>query len=157
MPIELSQATTTKIDDLLTHYPVKQGALLPILHAVQDELGHLTLESLEWIAEKVQVPPATVYGVATFYPMYRMAPVGRYVLGVCATIPCAICGSRELVAALKAKLGIDVGQTTPDGKFTLKKVECLAACHEAPVVLVNKKLYRNVQPEKVDEFLASLP
>jgi len=157
MAMQLSEATQAKVSGLLTRYPVKQGALLPILHAVQDELGCLTLESLEWIAKKVQVSPATVYGVATFYPMYRMEPVGKYVLGVCSTLPCALCGSRELVGALKEKLGIEVGETTPDGKFTLRKVECLAACHEAPVVLVNKKLYRNVKPERVDEFLASLP
>jgi len=155
MAVEISDATQSKINDLLTRYPVKQGALLPILHAVQDELGSLSLESLEWIAEKVQVSPATVYGVATFYPMYRLEPVGKYHIKVCSTLPCALCGSRELVAALKDKLGINVGQTTPDGKFTLSKVECLAACHEAPVVLVNKKLHRFVSADKVDSFLAS--
>ena len=156
MAIELSEATRAKIDEFLTRYPVKQGALLPILHAVQDELGAISLEAVEWIAQKTEVSPATVYGVVTFYPMFRTEPVGKYHIQVCSSVPCALCGGRELLEALESKLGIKPGQTTPDGKFTLSKVECLAACCEAPAVMVNKKLYRGITAEKVDEFLASL-
>ncbi|HOM57417.1 MAG TPA: NADH-quinone oxidoreductase subunit NuoE [Candidatus Latescibacteria bacterium] len=154
MPVQISQTTQEKIAELLTRYPVKQGALLPILHLVQDELGALSLEALDWVARQIEVSPATVYGVATFYPMFRMEPVGQHHIKVCASLPCALAGCRELIAALKEKLGIDVGQTTPDGKYTLSKTECLAACTEAPAVLVNKKLHRKVTAENASEFLA---
>lgn len=153
MPVQISQTTQEKIAELLTRYPVKQGALLPILHLVQDELGALSLEALDWVARQIEVSPATVYGVATFYPMFRMEPVGQHHIKVCASLPCALAGCRELIAALKEKLGIDVGQTTPDGKYTLSKTECLAACTEAPAVLVNKKLHRKVTAENASEFL----
>jgi len=156
MAVKLSKQTTAKIDEYLTHYPVKQGALLPILHAVQDELGLITDEAADWVAQKTDVSPATVYGVVTFYPMFRVAPTGKYRIKVCATVPCAVCGSRELLAALKERLGVDIGGTTADGKFTLGKSECLAACHEAPVVLVNKKLYRKVTADRLDDFFAAV-
>jgi NADH-quinone oxidoreductase subunit E len=154
MAFEVSEATQKTVNSLLSRYPVKQGALLPILHVVQDECGSLSLEALEWIAGQIQVPAATVYGVATFYPMFHLEPVGRHHIKVCATLPCALAGCRELIAALKEKLGVDVGQTTPDGKFTLSKTECVAACTEAPAVLVNKKLHRKVTADNVDSFLA---
>ncbi|HOT37098.1 MAG TPA: NADH-quinone oxidoreductase subunit NuoE [Candidatus Latescibacteria bacterium] len=154
MSVQISQTTQEKIAELLTRYPVKQGALLPILHLVQDELGALSLEALDWVARQIEVSPATVYGVATFYPMFRMEPVGQHHIKVCASLPCALAGCRELIAALKEKLGIEVGQTTPDGKYTLSKTECLAACTEAPAVLVNKKLHRKVTAENASEFLA---
>ena len=154
MPVQISQTTQEKIAELLTRYPVKQGALLPILHLVQDELGALSLEALDWVARQIEVSPATVYGVATFYPMFRMEPVGQHHIKVCASLPCALAGCRELIAALKEKLGIEVGQTTPDRKYTLSKTECLAACTEAPAVLVNKKLHRKVTAENASEFLA---
>lgn len=156
MAVEMSQPTQDKVAELLTRYPVKQGALLPILHAVQDELGSLSVEALEWVARKVEVPPATVYGVATFYPMFRMEPVGRHHIKVCASLPCALAGCQELIKALEEKLGIEVGQTTPDGEFTLSKTECLAACTEAPAVLINKKLHRKVTAVNASEFLAGL-
>ena len=154
MSVQISQTTQEKIAELLTRYPVKQGALLPILHLVQDELGALSLEALDWVARQIEVSPATVYGVATFYPMFRMEPVGQHHIKVCASLPCALAGCRELIAALKEKLGIEVGQTTPDRKYTLSKTECLAACTEAPAVLVNKKLHRKVTAENASEFLA---
>jgi NADH-quinone oxidoreductase subunit E len=156
MPIELSDSAILQIDELLTRYPVKQGALLPILHLVQGELGSLPLDAQEWIANKIEVSPATVYGVATFYPMYRMEPVGTYHLKVCATLSCALGGAEDLIEALKAKLGVDVGETTPDGKYTISRVECLAACGDGPVVEVNHKLYRHITADKVDEFLGQI-
>ncbi|HPU85826.1 MAG TPA: NADH-quinone oxidoreductase subunit NuoE [Candidatus Latescibacteria bacterium] len=156
MALQISQTTQEKIAELLTRYPVKQGALLPILHLVQDELGALSLEALDWVARQIEVSPATVYGVATFYPMFRMEPVGRRHIKVCASLPCALAGCRELIRALEDKLGIEVGQTTPDGEYTLSKTECLAACTEAPAVLVNKKLHRQVTAERVREFLDAL-
>ena len=153
MSIELSAETTSKVDELLTRYPVKQGALLPILHAVQDELGAISNEAIGWIAEKTEVAPAAVYGVVTFYPMFRTEPVGTYHLKVCATLPCALNGANDLLDALSDKLGVAIGETTEDGKYTLSKWECLAACGDAPVVEVNHKLYRHVTADKVDEFL----
>jgi NADH-quinone oxidoreductase subunit E len=156
MVAELSEVTVEKVDDFLTRYAVKQGALLPILHAIQDDQGQLTLDSIEWAAGKCQISPATAYGVATFYPMFRMEPVGTHHLEVCSTAPCGFCGGRELIDALKAKLGVNTGEITPDGKFSIGKSECLAACHEAPAVQVNKKVYRYVTADKVDEFLAAV-
>jgi len=156
MAVQISQTTQGKIAELLTRYPAKQGALLPILHLVQDELGALSLEALDWVARQIEVSPATVYGVATFYPMFRMEPVGQHHIKVCASLPCALAGCRELIKALEEKLGIKVGQTTPDGKFTLSKTECLAACTEAPAVLVNKKLHRKVTAENASDFIAGL-
>ena len=156
MAVALSQDTITKVDDFLTRYAVKQGALLPIFHAIQDDQGLLTLESIAWAAEKCEISPATAYGVATFYPMFRLEPVGTYHIQVCATIPCAVSGGKELEAALQEKLGIKTGETSSDGKYTLSKCECLAACHEGPTVQVNKKVYRYVTADKVDEFLAAV-
>lgn len=156
MAVDLSPDTLAKVDTFLTRYRVKQGALLPILHAIQDEQGNLTLESVAWAAEKCGISPATAYGVVTFYPMFRLEPTGTYHIQVCATVPCAMCGGRELLHALEEKLGVKAGETTADGKYTLGKSECLAACFEAPVAHVNKKLYRYVSADKIDEFLAAL-
>jgi len=156
MNVDLSSDTAARVDEFLTRYAVKQGALLPILHAIQDDQGQLTLDSIAWAAGKCEISPATAYGVATFYPMFRLDAVGDHYIEVCATVPCAVCGGRELTAALEEKLSIKSGETTPDGKFTLGKSECLAACHEAPAVHVNKRVYRYVTADKVDEFLAAL-
>ncbi len=153
MPIELSSDAVAKVDELLTRYPAKQGALLPILHLVQDELGSISREAIDWVAARAEVTPATVYGIVTFYPMFRTEGVGNYHLKVCATLPCALNGANELLEALQEKLGISVSETTLDGKFTLSKWECLAACGDAPVVEVNHKLYRHVTADSVDEFL----
>lgn len=156
MAVDISPDTIAKVDTFLTRYRVKQGALLPILHAIQDDQGQLTLDTIAWAAEKCGISPATAYGVATFYPMFRLEPTGTYHIQVCAAIPCALCGGRELLGALEEKLGVSVGETTSDGKYTLGKCECLAACHEAPAVHVNKKVYRYVTADKIDEFLAAI-
>ena len=156
MAIELSQETTAKIDELLTRYPVKQGALLPILHEVQHELGALEPEAIEWVAGKTGISPATAYGVVSFYPMFRTTKVGKYHIKICATLSCALGGAEELIEALTAKLGVGVDEITEDGLFTVSRVECLAACGEAPAVEVNRKLYRNVTADKVDGFLAQI-
>ena len=124
---------------------------------MQDEHGYVPPESYDQIAEILQIPVSKVSGVATFYTMFNTKPVGKYLLQLCTSISCYLNGSDELLEHLKQKLNIDVGETTPDGKFTLMKVECLASCGTAPVIQVNDDYHENMTIEKTDKLLDQLP
>jgi len=155
----LSEDVRTEIDRELTKYP--QGwsisATMPALRIVQDANdGSLTTDLMDAIAEYLNVPTISVYEVATFYSMYELQPVGRHKICVCTNISCMLCGSDTIVNHLKTKLGIDFGETTEDGKYTLKEVECLAACAGAPMFQIGRKYYENLTPAKIDEILRQL-
>ncbi len=142
----------------ISKYPEgkSKSALLPLLHLAQAELGgQLTPEVMDYVADLLQIKSIEVYEVATFYSMYFLEPVGKVVLEVCRTSPCMLRGSDEIIAYIEKKLGIKDGETTPDGMFTLKTVECLAACGNAPVIQVGLKYHENVDAEKVDSLLAT--
>jgi len=152
----VSEETWNKIQDLMQRYPDRRSALLQVLHAVQDEKGYLDMEAIKWIAKLFRLPPAEVYSVASFYTMYNLKKVGKYLIQVCTNISCMINGAEDIVRHIEKKLGIKVGETTPDGKFTLITVECLGSCGKAPAMMINKDYYENLTPEKVDAILDSL-
>ena len=155
--VEFSAEAKEKIRWLFTRYPDRQAALLPTIRVAEREFGGIGPSEIECIAREIGVSPAYVYGVFTFYSHYRRKGDGKYVLQVCATLPCALRGCRDVVHHLEEKLGVKPGETTPDGRFTLKKVECLASCDTAPVVQINDDYHENLTLEGLDRILASLP
>jgi len=157
MSLKLSNQSMKRIKEVMTHYPNKQAALLPILHIVQEEKGYVPEEMEADIAETVEVPVVRVREVIMFYTLYNRRPVGKYHVQMCRTISCTLCGYRDALKHMQEKLGIEAGQTSPDGKYTLNVVECLAACEMAPAMQINEKYYGNLTPQRIDEILASLP
>lgn len=147
-----------EINELISHYPVKRSASLMVLHALQEHLGFISQEAIEWTASKLELQPINVLELVTFYPMFRQAPVGKFHFKVCRTLSCALGGSHELHKHLCAKLGLDAhghgAQTTKDGKFTVEFVECLAGCGTAPVMMVNDDFHESVSVQKADEIVA---
>ncbi|NJN45820.1 MAG: NAD(P)H-dependent oxidoreductase subunit E [Candidatus Competibacteraceae bacterium] len=156
----LSEHVRAEIDRWLAKYPPdrKQSAVLAALREAQhDNGGFLTQELLDAVAEYLDLPSIAVYEVATFYSMFELKPVGRHNISVCTNISCMLCGSDEIVNHLCNKLGIRLGESTPDGKFYLKREEeCLAACAFAPIMQVDHVYHENLTPEKVDQILDSL-
>ena len=152
---ELSDAALAEIDRELAKYPTdrRQSALMAALRIAQDEHGWLSPELIELVAEVIGVPPVRAYEVATFYSMYDLAPVGRHKINVCTNISCMLRGSDEIVAHLQKKLGVTFGETTADGKFTLKEAECLAACAGAPMMQLDHDYHENLTPQRIDEIL----
>jgi NADH-quinone oxidoreductase subunit E len=148
-----------RISELLTHYPGdrKQAAMLPALELVQDMLGYLTPAALLQVAKRLEVSPEKTAEVATFYSMLRLQPAGRYRIDLCTNLSCALCGAEQLLAQLKARLGIGLGETTADGKFTLREVECLASCGTAPALQINESYHERLTPVSLDRLLDSLP
>jgi NADH-quinone oxidoreductase subunit E len=149
----LSDAARRRIEEFIALYPERRSALLPALHVAQNEVGWLSREAMEEVAETLELDWDQVEEVASFYTMYYKQPVGTYVLEVCKTLPCSILGADEIIGYISRKLGIAPGETTPDGMFTLFRVECLAACHRAPVMQVNHRYYQDLTTEKVDALI----
>jgi NADH-quinone oxidoreductase subunit E len=155
----ISETSRAEIDHWLTKYPAdqKQSAVMGALMAVQKQNGGwLTQELMDAVADYLDMPPIAVYEVATFYSMYEHKPVGKHKICVCTNVSCMLRGSDEIVSHLENKLGIKMGEMTPDGKFSLKEVECLAACGNAPMFQVGEAYHEDLTPEKVDEILAKL-
>src|SRR4026208_1429926 len=128
MSVEFSPPALEKFNDIVARYPKKEAAMLPGLYLAQQEFGHIGPEAIEYVAKLMDQAPARVYGVVSFYTMYNMKPIGRHLIQVSRTLPFAWRGAEEVTEFLKKKLGIECGQTTPDGRFTLSEVECLASC-----------------------------
>ena len=153
VPAELE----AELDEMTTHYPQKRSASLMFLHAIQERYGCITPEAMEWTARKLGLEPINIYELVTFYPMFRTEKVGRHQIKVCRTLSCALGGSHALRDHFCRKLGLDPAvhepQTTPDGKFTVEFVECLASCGTAPVVTCNEDFYEGVSTQKADEIL----
>jgi NADH-quinone oxidoreductase subunit E len=143
-------------DDIIARYPVKKSALIPLLHLAQEQDGHVTDDAMEHIAELVDVTPAEVLGTCSFYEMFKREPVGDYVVNVCTNISCMLLGGEELLHHLEHRLGIKAGDTTPDGKFTLDDVECIAACTEAPCLQVNYRYFPRISNDEVDVLIDDL-
>jgi NADH-quinone oxidoreductase subunit E len=158
MPVQFSPDTQAKFDELVKRYAFKKAALLPTLWLAQEEFGYLTPEALELVANLLELPASHVYATATFYTMYNLKPVGKYKIEVCRTLSCAMCGAFEIIEHLEKKLGIHLGEDTPDGRFSLRTQECLGSCGTAPMFQINgKQYYEDLTTEKVDAILASLP
>jgi len=156
MAVEFSPETLKEFQATVARYPKKEAAMLPVLYLAQREFGHLGPEAIDYVAKLMDQAPARVYGVVSFYTMYNMAPIGRHHIQVCRTLPCALRGAEEVTEFLKKKLGIECGQTTPDGRFTLSEVECLASCGTAPMMQVNDDYYENLTAEKIDQILEGM-
>ncbi|MDR3491527.1 MAG: NADH-quinone oxidoreductase subunit NuoE [Gammaproteobacteria bacterium] len=155
----LNDTVREKIDHWMKRYPAEQkrSAVMAALHFTQEENnGWLSDELLEAVADYLDMSKIAVYEVATFYTMYNLKPVGKHIIEVCTSISCMLCGCDKIVDHLQKKLNIDFDETTPDGKFTLRRVECLASCTTAPMLQVGKKYYESLTPEKVDTLLAEL-
>ena len=155
-PTLLSPGALAKIDQAAAKYPPdqRQSAVMAALTIAQDEKGWLSPETLDFVAHYLGMPPIAVYEVASFYTMYDLKLCGKYKLTICTNLPCALQGANIAAGHLKKKLGIGFNETTADGKFTLKEGECLGACGDAPVLLMNnKKMLCAMTPEKLDDFL----
>lgn len=144
-------------DKYLPRYPTKRAVLLPALHLVQHQHGWISAGALQEVAEFLGIAPAQALDTATFYEEYWLKPKGKYLLQVCRSLACAICGSNRLTDHLRQRLGIDVGQTTQDGRFTLVELECLGACGGAPALMVNDVLFEDLTVERIDQILDGLP
>lgn len=152
----LNEASVARIQELTKEYPNLKSALVPALYVAQREKGWLSREDMIEVAEELDLPESHVYGVASFYSMFFAQPVGHNVVQVCTTSPCVLRGANEISQCFQKRLGIGIKETTPDGKFTLMEVECLAACHEAPMAQINEDYYLQLDEAKVDEIISAL-
>ncbi len=142
-----------KIDQIIADHEGEPGALIPVLHAVQDVTGYLCDESLTQIADKMNIPLSKVYGVATFYSLFNVQPKGKYIIRLCESAPCHIVGAEDVYKALEENLGIKAGENTPDGLFTLEYASCLGVCGVAPAMMINDEVYGNLKPEMIPGIL----
>jgi len=155
--IQFSENKLREVQDIISHYPEgkQKSALLPILHIAQDEFGGwLDVPVMDYVAELLQLQPIEVYEVATFYSMYNLKPVGKHMFEVCQTGPCMLNGSDDIIAYIEKTLGIKPGETTADGMFSLKTVECLGACGYAPMMQFGKTYREHLTKEKIDGIIA---
>ena len=152
----LTPENVTVAREIIDRYPRPKSALIPLLHLAQEQDGHLTDEAMAHIAELVGVTPAEVLGTASFYEMFKMEPVGRYVVNICTNIACQLLGGEELLEHAEHRLGIRPGQTTADGLFTVEDVECIAACTEAPCLQVNYRYFHKISHDEFDQLVDEL-
>lgn len=156
MSVQFSPEKLDKVNEIIARYPQgkQKSALLPVLHLAQETFGGwLSAETMDYVAELLQITPIEVYEVATFYSMYNVKPVGKYMFEVCQTGPCMLNGSDNIIAYIGDKLGIKPGETTADGLFTLKTVECLGACGYAPMMQMGKTYREHLTKDKVDQII----
>ena len=156
MQIVFSQDKLNKVTEIISRYPVgkQKSALLPVLHLAQQQFdGWLDVPVMDYVASLLKIEPIEVYEVASFYSMYNLKPVGKYMFEVCQTGPCMLNGSDDIINYIKQKLNIKVGETTADGMFTLKTVECLGACGYAPMMQFGKTYREHLTKEKVDTII----
>lgn len=149
----LSEAAKAKIREFFPRYETKRAVVLPALHIAQDEIGHISLRCMREIAEILELPPAQVMDVVTFYTHFWTHPKGEKVVMLCRSISCELMGGRKLQEAVEKKLGIGEHETTADGRYSLMTEECLAACDHAPCMMVDEKMHKRVKPEDVDRIL----
>lgn len=155
-PVNFSQESLALAEKMIRRYPEgkHKSALIPILHLAQAEFGGwLSVPVMDYVASLLKIQPIEVYEVASFYSMFNLQPVGKCLIEVCRTSSCWLCGAEDIMDHLEKKLGIKMGETTPDGQFTLKPVECLGSCGTAPMMQVGADYYENLSTEKVDELL----
>jgi NADH-quinone oxidoreductase subunit E len=155
-PLEWPARARAEIDELLGHYPNLRSAILPVLWIAQREWGWIPPAALRLVAGTLGLPEPEVFGIATFYTMFNLRPIGRHHLQVCMTLSCSLMGADRLFRHLESKLGIGHGETTADGRFTLRRVECLAACGGGPCMQVNETYHENLDEAQADRLLESL-
>lgn len=158
-PMVLSPESLAKIDREIAKYPPdqKRSAVMSALRIAQEEKGWLSRETIDFVARYLEMTSIAVWEVASFYSMYNLQPVGKHKICICTNLPCALSGANEAAEHLKEKLGVGFGETTRDGRFTLKEYECMGACGDAPVLMVNnRKLHSHMTPDKIDKLLSEL-
>lgn len=154
---EFTKEELEKIDKIIAKYPNPQPAVMPVLWMAQDKFGHVEDEVQQLVAKTLGLPEAHVHGVATFYTQYYKEKMGKYVLDVCTSFSCQVCGAYDTLKYLENKLGIKVGETTEDGLFSIQSVECLGACGYAPMMQITNDVYaNNLTPEKIDSIIEDL-
>ncbi len=156
MALELKPETLGRIDEVITHYPQKRSATLPLLHLIQEDVGFISDEAMEWVAAKLELHPINVYEVVTFYPMFRRKPIGRRHIKVCRTLSCALMGGYKTCETFQKEFNTGLNEVSPDGEVTVEFVECLASCGTAPVVLIDETLHEKVDCEKARQISAQL-
>lgn len=155
--VQFSEEKLNKVKEIIARYPEgkQKSALIPVLHLAQEAFGGwLSADTMDYVATLLQLESIEVYEVATFYSMFNLKPVGTYLFEVCQTGPCMVSGSDQIIDYIKNKLGIGVGETTADGLFTLKTVECLGACGYAPMMQLGKHYREHLTPAKIDEIIS---
>ena len=150
--MNLKPETLTKIDEVITHYPTKRSATLPLLHLIQEDVGHLPPDTSEWVAAKLELQPINGLEVITFYPMFRQKPIGRRHIKVCRTLSCALLGGYKTCATFEQEFHTHLGEVSPDGEVTVDFVECLASCGTAPVVMIDDELHEKVDCAKAKQL-----
>jgi NADH-quinone oxidoreductase subunit E len=156
MSFSLTPERERELAEILTRYPTKMAACIPALHLCQEQHGYIDDDVITWVANRLNLSPAHVKGVVTFYTLFNQKKVGKHQIWVCRTLPCALRGAGDLLAHCEKRLGIKAGETTPDGKITLRTAECLASCGTAPMMQVDKDYYENLTPAEVDKILDRL-
>jgi NADH-quinone oxidoreductase subunit E len=151
-PVNLGAHTLREIDEVITHYPQKRSAALPLLHLVQADQGHISHEAIEWIARRLDLQPINILELVTFYPMFRQKPIGRRHIKVCRTLSCAIMGGYRTCAEFQRQFGTGLGEVSPGGDVTIEFVECLASCGTAPVVMIDDELHEKVDAARAREL-----
>jgi NADH-quinone oxidoreductase subunit E len=156
MAVQFSNQALAEYHRVLTQYPLKRAAIMPVLWIAQREFGYLSPEVQQYVADLMGFPLAWVSGVASFYTMYYKKPIGKYHLQVCTNVSCMLRGSDEIVRVVEERLGIGLGETTADGRFSLDEVECLASCGTAPMMQINEDYHENLTPESTIQLLDRL-
>jgi len=148
-----SSENESKFADLLTKYPTKRAVVLPALWLAQEQEGHLTVESMTYVAKRLEQSAVSVFAVVEFYTMFKTAPVGKHHMQVCRTLSCDLRGCEDLQGVIERKLGIGAGETTPDGKFSFELVECLGSCGTAPMMRMDNRYWENLSVEKLERLI----
>jgi len=156
-PVAFSPAQLARVRELQALYPERRAALLPVLHLAQETFGYISLEVELYVAALFELAPAHVHEVVTFYTLFHRQPVGRHILAVCHNLSCWLRGAEDVIAYLQERLGIEAGATTPDGRVTLLRVECLCACETAPMMQVDDAYVGDLTRARIDAVLEGLP
>lgn len=154
MPFKGTKEQEAKLMEIIAEHKGQQGAVIPVLHKAQEVYGYLPIEVQKMISEGLGVPLAEIYGIVTFYTQFSLNPKGDYQIGICLGTACYVKGSGDILEKFKERLGIDVGECTPDGKFSLDATRCIGACGLAPVLTVNDEVYGRLEVKDVDDILA---
>lgn len=155
-PVSFDAGAEAQFAKIVARYPERRAALIPVLHLAQESFGYLSVEAMEYVADRLDLPRGKVLQVATFYTMFHKKPAGTYHIEVCTSVPCCMMGGYGVLRHLEAKLGIKQGETTPDGRFSLAQAECLAGCGYAPLMQINSEYHERLTPEEIDRILDSL-
>ena len=153
----LPEALINELNELVKNYPEKRAALIPALHRCQEEMGGwISPETMEMVAEYFELEPVEVYGVASFYPMFKLRPVGKHVIGICENLSCDLRGAQDIIERVCERTGAQVGGTSEDGRFTVELLQCQGACANAPMFDLDGVFHEDLSPEKVDGILGGL-